>query len=275
MMQYFETEKMTGNITRIADLTGVFSYLVTGTERAALIDTGTGFGDISALVHELTNLPVIVILTHGHCDHAGGAGPFPEVYLNEADWELVKESAALEFRARYVNSVTGGRYHVTGGDLVPDRAEGYLPLEDGQTFDLGSLTLEAIRVKGHTPGMTCILIREERRIIFGDACNTATFLWLPESSGIDTYKEKLLRLKQREKEYDSVYLCHEIPEVGKQILDEVLLLCDEILAGTDDAAEFPLIPIPEVIAARTLGKDGMPLAGGMGNIIYHKNRIRG
>ena len=85
----------------------------------------------------------------------------------------------------------------------------------------------------------------------------------------------MLRLKQRENEYDSVYLCHEIPEVGKQILDEVLLLCDEILAGTDDAAEFPLIPIPEGIAARTLGKDGMPLAGGMGNIIYHKNRIRG
>ena len=70
-MQYFETKRMTDHIIRITDRTNVFSYLVIGEERAALIDTGTGFGDMSALTAQLTDLPIIVILTHGHCDHAG------------------------------------------------------------------------------------------------------------------------------------------------------------------------------------------------------------
>ena len=64
---------MTDHIVRITDRTNVFSYLVRGEERAALIDTGTGFGDMFALTAQLTDLPIIVILTHGHCDHTSSA----------------------------------------------------------------------------------------------------------------------------------------------------------------------------------------------------------
>ena len=37
-------------------------YLVTGEERAALIDTGTGIGNLREVVEQLTDLPVIVVL---------------------------------------------------------------------------------------------------------------------------------------------------------------------------------------------------------------------
>ena len=273
-MQYFETKRMTDHIIRITDRTNVFSYLVIGEDRAALIDTGTGFGDMSALTAQLTDLPIIVILTHGHCDHAGGAGSFQTVYLNKLDWDLVKESAAVSSRVQYVNATTRGRYNVTEKDLIPDRTEGYLPLEDGQIFDLGGITLEAISAAGHTQGIVCILIKEERRIIFGDACNTVTFLWHNESSGIDVYRQNLIRLKGREREYDSVYLCHEIDEVDKHILDDVIGVCGLILDGTDDSADFPLIPLPQVVAAKAQGDDGLPLDGGLGNVIYDKYRVR-
>lgn len=47
-------------------------FLLEGDEKALLIDTGTGVFDIPELVRQLTNKPVMVALTHGHIDHAGG-----------------------------------------------------------------------------------------------------------------------------------------------------------------------------------------------------------
>lgn len=49
-------------------------YLVAGSERALLIDTGVGLGNMPGLVRTLTKLPVTVAATHAHCDHIGGAG---------------------------------------------------------------------------------------------------------------------------------------------------------------------------------------------------------
>ena len=50
-------------------------YLVEGTQKAALVDTGSGAGSLRQYVETLTERPVIVLLTHGHVDHAmGGAG---------------------------------------------------------------------------------------------------------------------------------------------------------------------------------------------------------
>ncbi|MFJ5760653.1 MBL fold metallo-hydrolase [Neobacillus sp. NPDC093182] len=56
--------------------TGELMYLVEGTVRAALIDTGTGVGDLKAYIDNLTDKPYFVMLTHGHVDHAMGAPAF-------------------------------------------------------------------------------------------------------------------------------------------------------------------------------------------------------
>ena len=47
-------------------------YLLCGTERAVLIDTGLGVANIKNVVDDLTDLPVSVITTHVHWDHIGG-----------------------------------------------------------------------------------------------------------------------------------------------------------------------------------------------------------
>lgn len=77
----FYTEKITDHITRIVMPGQVFGYLVVGSERAVLIDTGCGIGDLRSFVEQLTDKPVTVLLTHGHLDHAPGAVQFDEVYM--------------------------------------------------------------------------------------------------------------------------------------------------------------------------------------------------
>lgn len=44
-------------------------YLLNGTERSLLIDTGLGICNISKVVSELTDKPVTAIATHIHWDH--------------------------------------------------------------------------------------------------------------------------------------------------------------------------------------------------------------
>ena len=82
MKQFFTHEIVHQHVIKITDLSGVYAYLVEGEHTAALLDTGTGVGSIRDYVSSLTTLPIIVICTHGHVDHIGGAYGFDKVYLD-------------------------------------------------------------------------------------------------------------------------------------------------------------------------------------------------
>lgn len=64
-------------------------YLLTGSSRALLIDCGYGAADLPSLIATVTNLPVTVVCTHGHVDHALGSWMFENVYLHPADKNIL------------------------------------------------------------------------------------------------------------------------------------------------------------------------------------------
>ena len=278
-MEFFKAEKLTPTTTWIVDQTQVYCYLVEGRDRAALIDTGTGLGNLKAFVSALTPKPLTVILTHGHGDHASAAALFDEVWLHPADWELVTAHDTMEMKTGYARGIMGPDYaRVSEADFVRPRTAPYLPLSHGQTFDLGGVTLEAVSLPGHTRGMTAILNREERTILLGDACNTYVYLWLEESTSVEGYRQNLLRLKKREGDYDSIYLSHGPRVVEKALVDSVIAVCDDILAGKSDEAPFQVPPFAAgrtAFAAKAIRPDGPPqrLDGGLGNIVYNPDRI--
>ena len=55
------------------------SYLIVGSERALMFDTGLGLVPIRPLVERLTSLPVEVLNSHTHYDHVGGNGEFDRI----------------------------------------------------------------------------------------------------------------------------------------------------------------------------------------------------
>ena len=60
-------------------------YLLEGDEKALLIDTGYGVGNLRAFVEKLTDKPILVANTHFHPDHAAGNGEFEAVHLSEGE----------------------------------------------------------------------------------------------------------------------------------------------------------------------------------------------
>ena len=85
MNDYFEVMTIAENVYQIYEPGGVGSALVIGGEKALLIDTGYGFADIREVVESITDLPLTVVNTHGHADHAGGNRYFDRVWMNPAD----------------------------------------------------------------------------------------------------------------------------------------------------------------------------------------------
>lgn len=265
----FTCEKLKEKIISIVDSTGVRAFLIEGMEKAVLIDTCCGIGNLKELVDSLTPLPLSVLCTHGHVDHAGGAYGFERVYLNKADWELVKEHTTIEKRSSFVDP-EGTKF--SREVYVPQRNGDYLELKDGQIFDLGGITIESIAVKGHTQGMTCFLIKEHRTLILGDACNPFTFMFLDESSDLRTLIRSLNHLLERQDEFDTVWLSHGDADCPKSVITDVIEVCDDIFARRDDAIPFESLGRQGFIA-KVQNDKGQRADGKVGNVVYGLNKI--
>ena len=273
-MEFFTSERISPSTTNIAYLHNVYCYLVEGREYAVLLDASAGFGDLKTYVETLTDKPVRVILTHGHVDHVGCASLFETVYLHEKDWEAIKTYDTADRKTLYTSMILKDRFDESVKKaLCPERTRGYLPLYDGQLFDLGGVTLEMIEVPGHTQGAVCVLCREERWILFGDMCSPSVFLWCEESTSVEEYLESLKRLKMFENRYDTVYLSHGNAVADKSILDGVMQVCHEVLEGKDDAICYPFRDFEGLLKAKETDHRWVRSDGGIGNIVYRQDKI--
>ncbi|MCJ7550582.1 MAG: MBL fold metallo-hydrolase, partial [Anaerolineae bacterium] len=54
-------------------------FLLIGQDKAMLIDTGMGIGDLRGAVRKITDKPLVVVISHGHVDHTGNARQFEEI----------------------------------------------------------------------------------------------------------------------------------------------------------------------------------------------------
>jgi len=269
-MKYFTSEKITDRITRIRDICGVFEYLVEGDESACLIDTGDGFGNIKEYVDSLTEKKYIVVLTHGHIDHANGAGLFDEVYMSSKDEVVYKLHSSLEMRQLRFSENEATK-DIPVEEYNPIRTKAFLPLVDKQEFDLGGVTLQVVATPGHTPGMSMILINEEKVILFGDGCGQQVLLFDDYSSTISEYLVSLNYVKSLESRYDRIIRNHTNGESPKELLDNVIECCHKILAHSDahQKVEFKGKPL---FSAKLLGEDLFPLDKSEGNLLYRQDK---
>lgn len=146
-------------------------YLLLGTRRALLIDTGLGVADIGAVVRTLTALPVTAVTTHVHWDHIGGHRHFGRIAVHqlERDWldgrfPLPAEAVRRSLTARpcaFPDGFDPEGYAVFQGP--PQVVFG-----DGFSFDLGGRAVLAVHTPGHSPGHCCFYEPERGCLYAGD-----------------------------------------------------------------------------------------------------------
>jgi glyoxylase-like metal-dependent hydrolase (beta-lactamase superfamily II) len=274
-MKEFRTEKLSKRVTRIFAFASELMYLVEGDDKAALLDTGSGAGSLKACVEKLTDKPVIVLMTHGHVDHAMGSAEFADCYMNLQDAYIYEEHGKMEFRKAGFAGLGTGDSEITDADIIPTAPlSHYRDMKGGDSFDLGGVTIEIYDCPGHTKGSVVMLIKEERAILLGDACNYFTFMFDDYSTTITEYEENLKKLKEEtDGKYDTVYLSHGDGNGHKEMIEDVIAVCEDIKAGNTDDMPFSFMGNNDGLIAKAIGPDMQRTDGGRGNIVYNRNRI--
>ena len=174
---------------------GVRFFLLTGKNKALMIDSGMNTKNARAIVEELTNLPLELLNTHADRDHIAGNGGFAKFYMSETEKDNYSEA--------------GGK-----GEIVP--------VKEGDVIDLGERRLRVIDNPGHTPGSIAILDEKYRVLIGGDSIQNGTIFMFGKYRNINTYVESLRHIKEYMEGFDEVYPSHGSFPVYPDIIDKLI-----------------------------------------------------
>ncbi len=176
-------------VYHIRDALSAHMTLLVGEKAALLFDTGYGLFDPLPLLRRITPLPVTVVLTHGHHDHALGCRWFEEIYLPEGEGESYRQNAGVAVRARILQRAADA-----GVPLNDEQRADYLAslLPEPctlaqQSFDLGGLHVRVWPMPGHTMGSVGLLVEERRLLLAGDNLNPVVWLFFKECTSLAEY----------------------------------------------------------------------------------------
>lgn len=213
-------------------------YLVEGSDRALLIDTGLGVADLISQIEDLTDKSLIVVNTHGHPDHSGSNYQFDQIYMHAAD------TAAARGFNRPSTSDDSGNLMMQGEAPAEDELyKGerknfqFVIVSEGYVFDLGGRHIRVIETPGHTAGSICLLDVENKRLFTGDCNNGLVWAFLPGTPPLHTFLETLEKQKTLFSEFDTLYPGHG-PAVSSDFINDQIACMKSILDGTCESRPY-------------------------------------
>ena len=202
---------------------GVAMYLIVGKDRALLIDTCYGFGDIPGMIRKITPLPVVVVNTHSHGDHTGGNAFFPAVHLYRPPFSM--------------HSIPGSRPLTD----MPYRNYRKLAIEDGHVFDLGGRQVSVIAIPAHNESSIALLDSLTGFLFTGDELEAGQVLMFePGLDGIARHLANMQKLQACRAEISALVPAHNGAPVNPALIDDFIQLDQAILGGTAHHVDDPI-----------------------------------
>jgi glyoxylase-like metal-dependent hydrolase (beta-lactamase superfamily II) len=207
------------------------SYLIIGSKRALLFDTGLGIADIKKTAQELTSRPISVLNSHTHNDHVGDNWRFDGIY--GMDTAFTRKNAK--------GSTADAQAELAPGELCGPLPAGFDAkaystrpfvithwLHDGDTIDLGQRTLHVLAIPGHTPDSIALVDLDSGLLFTGDTYYPGPiFLYRPETD-LDAYVASMRKLVALAPWIKVVLPSHNVPVADpaelKRVLDAIVMV---------------------------------------------------
>jgi 2-aminobenzoylacetyl-CoA thioesterase len=213
-----KVKKLAGNIYYLAGPFFVF-YVVTGTEKIALIELG-----ISQLVPQILHdikegfggrAPDILIAPHGHFDHAGASARWRKELPNAVLCASAPAAAMLADEknlAPYLRSMKSSSATPFFNQVFPLAEEEPVIepvifdriLKEGDSIELGGETLEVIETPGHSACSISLYHPASGSLFCSDACGLplpSGRIWPSAFFDMNLYKDSIRKLMALEPEH--------------------------------------------------------------------------
>ncbi len=221
-------EQIKPNIFRIEiPLTGnplkaINSYLIVGSRRNLLVDTGFNCEEChDAMTKALNDLKIKledtdIFITHMHSDHAGLASflhnPNSKIYMSKEDGEIVEQGTNSYHWKKVINffNISGLSAIGLNGDpkLHPGYAYSSPPIDcltivpDNFEILVGNYNFRCIKTSGHTDGHMCLYDEKERLLLSGDhilgKITPNITLWELNKDCLENYIQSLEKIDELE-----------------------------------------------------------------------------
>lgn len=185
---------------------------IRGRDRDLLVDTGMGVASLREAAKELFSHSLVVVITHTHIDHCGGAHEFDTCLVHQAeadnlrhaldqfplafaDWSA-EDLALVEEDAPIGEFVISARPSASF-DPNTHRLKSATPasfLGEGDIVDIGDRSFEVLHLPGHSPGSIGLWEKSTGTLFSGDAIYDGPLLDELPGSDKQAYVETMQRL---------------------------------------------------------------------------------
>lgn len=227
-MEVYQVRQLENDVYAITETASIHIYVILGSKEALVLDMGYGYGNLVEQIRQITDLPLRVIASHGHPDHALGAYQFSKIYIHPKDMAYLKETDTKQFRQQMLSYRLNKMPDLKGKIDEQQFLNGSLdhvqmePIVEGDVIDIGKYQFDVIEIPGHSYGSIALLEKKQKWLFTGDTI-TSYNIWNnnlypkytpPLRILMDTYK-KVDRMKGL---YQKIFSAHgEIP-IGHAIV---------------------------------------------------------
>ena len=236
---------------RLSGIWQMTSTVIRSGNSCLVVDPGyfpRELADLAGLIPKAAKVEA-VLFTHSHWDHVAGHGIFPgvPVYASSVLARSVREGGVLATEAMNKAREYDSQWYVERpwGYGWPADVRG---IDDGGSFNIGDLDIEAFLIPGHAPD--CMAIRVENWLLVGDYLSPCE---IPFVNNLGDYRRTLQRLMT----LIGAGIEHVIPghgpilsaEEARRIAREDLRYLDAIArcAANNDARAAQQIALPRAV----------------------------
>lgn len=207
---------------------GNVSYLILGTNKAIMFDTGTGENPpvngtkIKHVLNQLTSLPITLLLSHFHYDHNQNISEFD--WIGFPDLSFLQQNASIDSLYTFTSQEL-----IYGNYPAQAHIDEWMPVNTD--IDLGDRIIQLVNIQGHTNESVALIDKTNKLAFLGDYLYNGS-LYLFSQNDLVLYEQSVDYLISILDSNYKLYGAHGAPEIQFEKLQTLKDFLQCIDSGT-------------------------------------------